>query len=161
MCKCGQVDDVNHCLEGCDGSQLSPHIGWRNAIGTIDIPQLSNTFDGILCTIGGEAVHWDEFCFINHQDLPIYTDGAASSVGWPFAAAAAAAVQFDHNGDERVARVQVPDDFPVSAASAEFMAVSIAARACNKHAGAADTLNTCNLQLVSDCQDVCEAFRNI
>ena len=55
----------------------------------------------------------------------------------------------------------MPEDFPISAASAEFLAVSIALRACNRHAPEASATNPGRLQLVSDCQAVCAAFGNL
>jgi hypothetical protein len=92
--------------------------------------------------------------------MPVYTDGSAMHVNLPEIAQAGAAVfQVDSQGKQRSIQAKVPPDWHVSAVTAEFLALDLAARAlAPSYAG--DRSSAPLTDVVIDCQAVVQALRN-
>jgi hypothetical protein len=129
------------------------------ALGLLVVPQPDQpeVACDVQCSTHGFPQDWSTFQLEAGQ--PVYTDGSAVHVSMPEIAQGAAAVfQIDSSGKHRVIQAKVPADWHVSAATAEFLAPDLAARAlAPAYAAQAHTPPT---DIIIDCQAVVQALRN-
>jgi hypothetical protein len=105
----------------------------------------------------GAPCEWDAFAL--ELGSPVYTDGSAVHVQHTEIAQAGAAVfQVDSAGQHRVIQARIPPEWPVSAVTAEFLAIDLAARALATPYNANPEAPLTEVYI--DCQAVVTALRD-
>ncbi len=174
MCQCGQLDDLQHRLQGCflwsnelPGSDTheSPnaitglcgrHIAGEQAFTQACLgpqwPKKTHQHQDMECKINGTIVGYEGFKWAANE--PVYTDGSAKAVGTPASIGGAAAIQFSTASDgasqSRQVSVSVPVGLQASATMSEHLAMWIATSFDS------ESLDGC-IDLVADCAAIAKA----
>jgi hypothetical protein len=151
---CGRPLDLRHVLNGCEDEGLFQKF--TAALTPLPVPQ-PDPDEGIRCMINGVATPWEQFEL--EPGRPVFTDGSATHVQYPEIAQAGAAVfQIDSSGTHRVAMARVPPAWPISAVTAEFLALDVTARAlAQPYSEQPEAPAT---EVCIDCQAVVQALSN-
>jgi hypothetical protein len=100
--------------------------------------------------VHGTTRDWDAFAL--EPGFPVYADGSAIHVQYPeIAQDGAAAFQVDSSGRHKVFQAWIPpSSWPVSAVTAEFLAIDLASRALQQPYQ--DALEALATEVFIDCQ---------
>jgi hypothetical protein len=160
---CGRPDDVSHFLLGCCAeldSAFRPNaqVFARAFAGLPALqPEVLPFEGGVVETRNGFSVPRNT-CQL--REGRVYIDGSAKYVGTPFAAASAAAVQYQ-DGIEIAFGIPMPEGFPATSASGEMLAVWLVCELVARARGEGESFHPGSINIVTDCLAVLNVWNNV